>query len=374
MYYILTIQALAAPLLCAVGGSNGELRVFKKLPSGFIEIFHHNQFNPNGMSSKYVCCVHLAAWEKKTASRRGSQESKPSNDAPTTATTRSGMLARMRTARSGSNLNTQIAASGEGYLAVGSRSGVVECWDVSSQECIFSTSLGHAEGHSGRVNSLTVLLDESGKLPPLLFSGGNDMAARLYDFKSKRCCLVIKSSGGPVTCVSGGSGNLASRLLYVASADGVIRCFAFKNGDMVRLVRVFRGHSDRIMSMEVANVNNEDVLRTCSRDGTLRIWETGYEHRSEDDTESKSGHIVGSNIPMEASIILRPAKVPFMAINAFTSSMARFISKSKDSGRKPSVGTPPGVAVSRVSENENRCLFMAAGMSDGSMCVWKSNL
>jgi WD40 repeat protein len=365
--YILKYGALSAPLLCAVGGSNGELRVFQKNASGFVEVFHHNEYNPSGAtSSKHVCCVHLAVWEKRIPPRRGTPRV-PASNAPIAQTTRSGMLARMRTARSGSNLSAPAhAAGGEGYLAVGSRSGVVECWDVGNQECIFSTALGHAEGHTGRVNALTVIMDESGKLPPLLFSGGNDRTARLFDFKSKRCCLVIKSAGGPVTCVSGGCGDL----LYIASADGAIRCYSFKNGEIVRLIRVFRGHSDRIMSMEVVTENSEDVLRTCARDGTLRMWETGYAQKGDGHESSGAAGAyhrhVAMSAPTEATIILRPPRVPFMAINAFASSVARFSAKSNRGLR--------GAAGASGGEEDSRALFMAAGMSDGSICMWRATL
>lgn len=258
---------LSGPLLCAVGGSKGELRVFCKQQSGFIEIFHHNQYDPSGNSSKNVCCLFLATNEKRISVRKSRLDNSSTEGS---STTRSGMLARMRSTRSSSNMNNTEPVVADGYLAVGSRSGVVECWDVAKQECIFSTTLGHADGHVGRVNALTLLMNSSSRLPPLLLSGGNDRTARLYDIRSKRCALVIDSASGPVTSVAGGSGDLSTCLLFIGSADGVIRSYSFRNGEAVRLIRIYRGHSDRVVSIETFVESNETMLRTFSRDGTVR--------------------------------------------------------------------------------------------------------
>lgn len=263
-------KVLSRPLMFAVGGSKGELRVFNKNGAGFVELFSHNQYDPNGKSAKCVCALYLTTEHKRSNAPTGADFDRREGMNAVTVATRSGMLARMRSARSSSNISHANSENDNGFLAVGSRSGLVECWDVAKQECIFSTGLGHAEGHTGRVNSLIIIMDGSGRYPNLLFSGGNDGAARLYDLRSKRCCLVINNDGGPVTCVLGACFGAGSRILYVASSDGVVRCFSFKNGEIVRLIRTFRGHFDRIMSMEFLTDNNEDIIKTCSRDGTVR--------------------------------------------------------------------------------------------------------
>lgn len=384
----------------AVGGSKGELRVFQKTSSGFSEIFLHNQYDPSGQTSKYVCCLSLSTPERQSASvyrERSNRENVP---------TRSGMLARMRTARSSSNMNSAPSAPAEGYLAVGSKSGVVECWDVGKQECLFSTRLGHADGHDGRVNSVVIISDRACKLPPLLFSGGNDRTARLFDFRSRRCCLVINSAGGPVTTVAGGCRDAVCRLLYIGSADGAVRFYSFKNGEVVRLVRVFRGHSDRIMTMTTIVENNEYVLRTCSRDGTvrfycililpyilavdllilqimhfIRIWNTGLSCKSDETSESSrmvdTRHLALS-CSVEAAIILSPPKIPFLAVTSFAASVCRLSSRTVD---ESAGANRSGVGTSRHAEplstpsivHEVKDQYIAAGMSDGSLCIWKSS-
>ena len=353
--------------MCAVGGSNGELRVFQKNSTGFVEIFHHNEYNPNGMSSKHICCLYLSeSVHRKTPRRPGQKNADQKSSESLPPSTRSGMLAKMRTARSGSMLADPGRSSGEKYLVVGSISGVVECWDVATQECVFSTALSHAAGHVGKVTSLILLEDRSGKLPSLIFSGGNDRTARLYDFRSKKCCLVIKSASGPITSVCGGFHGAAFRLLYVASSDGAIRCYSLKNGEVVRLVREYMGHSDRIMSMELETLHNEEVLRTCSRDGTVRIWETGFAHVDEENSSSvQNRHITVINTPIEASIVLRPSKVPFIAINACTSSTAKLIATSPTASQDNPASQ---------KNKEVKAIYMASGMSDGSLSVWKAHV
>ncbi len=78
----------------------------------------------------------------------------------------------------------------------------------------------------------------------------------------------------------------------MCSVDGIISIHDLKSSELLRPLRQLRGHADRVTSIEVtsevSHLNllhmivvivawqlGDDVVHSCSRDGTIRVWHTG---------------------------------------------------------------------------------------------------
>lgn len=97
-----------------------------------------------------------------------------------------------------------------------------------------------------------------------MISAGLDGKIRVWDFQ-KRALRLEMDVGSPITHMAHfRSGSLVA----VSSDDLVIRVFDVLVG---RLVRQFRGHSDRITCLEMS-ADSKWVL-SSSMDGTLRVWD-----------------------------------------------------------------------------------------------------
>lgn len=87
------------------------------------------------------------------------------------------------------------------------------------------------------------------------------------------------------------------------------------------------------------------------------------------------------NCPVEAAIILSPPKVPFIAVTSFVASVCRLSTRTVDESVGANISTA-GTTSKRTTEtlgtasivHEVKDHYVAAGMSDGTLCIWKSSL
>ncbi|TYZ64592.1 hypothetical protein PybrP1_001504 [[Pythium] brassicae (nom. inval.)] len=107
-------------------------------------------------------------------------------------------------------------------------------------------------------------------------SGSEDATVKVWDFESGEYERTLKGHTNAVQAVAF---NSAGTLLASASADLSIKLWDFSTDGDYECLKTLRGHDHNVCGVVFAPpAAGEDLLYSCSRDNTVKVWElaTGY--------------------------------------------------------------------------------------------------
>lgn len=107
-------------------------------------------------------------------------------------------------------------------------------------------------------------------------SGSEDATVKVWDFETGEFERTLKGHTNAVQAVAF---NSAGTLLASASADLSIKLWDFSTDGDYECLRTLRGHDHNVCGVVFAPPTaSDDVLYSCSRDNTIKVWElaTGY--------------------------------------------------------------------------------------------------
>lgn len=139
------------------------------------------------------------------------------------------------------------------------------------------------KGHKDSINSVAIHPTE-----PVFATGSDDSTIRLFDYELQDQIKILKGHSHSVNCVSWTKATLVS-----GSSDMSIKLWksANKTNDVdfpeFYCVKTLIGHEHSISF--VFNVVETDILVSCSRDKTLKLWDktSGYCRKTIDDVHSE---------------------------------------------------------------------------------------
>lgn len=107
-------------------------------------------------------------------------------------------------------------------------------------------------------------------------SGSEDATVKVWDFETGEFERTLKGHTNAVQAVAF---NSAGTLLASASADLSIKLWDFSTDGDYECLKTLRGHDHNVCGVVFAPPTaGEDLLYSCSRDNTIKVWEiaTGY--------------------------------------------------------------------------------------------------
>jgi WD40 repeat protein len=139
------------------------------------------------------------------------------------------------------------------YVISGSEDTTLKIWNLETRKCEQTL-----EGHTGRVNAVTVTPD--GKH---ILSASNDRTVRIWDMQHGACVKILKGHKERVTCVSvAHDGRVVS-----GSEDKTLVVWDMSSGEMVSTLE---RHSDRVTAVAVTADGRRAI--SASADETLKVW------------------------------------------------------------------------------------------------------
>ena len=133
----------------------------------------------------------------------------------------------------------------------------VRAWDAETGQKVKKMS-----EHKGVVNSVC----PARRGPPLLVSGADDGAVKLWDLRVRRCVQTYTAEQPfPVTAVAFAD---AADAVYAGGVDNLVRGWDLRTGEATLTLA---GHEDTVTGIAVA-ADGAHVL-TNAMDSTLRVWD-----------------------------------------------------------------------------------------------------
>lgn len=134
----------------------------------------------------------------------------------------------------------------------------IAMWDPESGKRIKKFT-----GHAAIVNSMQT----SRRGTPYLVSGGDDGTTKVWDLRSKRCCITFEHQY-QILAVSFDD---TSERIFAGSLDNTVLIYDFRKRDKDAEPDVLEGHADSITGLDVSKDGN--FLATNGMDNTVRIWD-----------------------------------------------------------------------------------------------------
>ena len=170
-------------------------------------------------------------------------------------------------------LEVQWTADGTQLLSC-SADKTVRAWDAETGQQ--TKKMGE---HSGVVNSVC----PARRGPPLLVSGADDGAVKLWDLRVKRCVQSYASEQRyPVTAVAFAH---AADAVYAGGVDNELRAWDLRTGEVALTLS---GHTDTLTGVAVS-ADGTHVLSNAM-DNTLRVWDVRPYAPEQRCVKTLSGH------------------------------------------------------------------------------------